>query len=694
MPEKIIIRDWPRLQQYLEGRLQQGGISTVSLDIFDTLLARIETPEQVQRGVCRLLAEKLGRGFSATQVWQVRQSCERALREQAAAAGMDYECRFSELVPCWLERLTGAADEERVSFVCDTESELEKLALYVKPGAGDFLNWLAQQPLRVLAVSDMYLDSSFLRDLLIDKELYPYFAAVYVSADSGLCKYSGRLFRHIAEQQGLGLDESWVHIGDNPLSDRRAACEAGIQGILLYEKAALREREQQQLNVRMAQYGGIWKGQHFFSMLEQRLQADNTPEFITRDGGGEQDFFYRYGRDVLGGAFSAFTLGLQERLQRKPVEKLFFVARDGFLFRQLYHQLDDRVPDEYIYLSRKVITAASTADGLTLEQAQVAFYNPKQQGLRSVCKVYGLPEAGLLSLAARHGFSEFAEPLSDWHDSRLLSFLADEEVQAYIRPIGKQHRDLLEAYLEQVGFLGTERVGLVDIGWNGTVQKFLKQAFGERADFPQVQGYYFAFVPKMYNDFGRDNVCEGIIHDSRRDNACERIPAEFEEIFEQGARAQEATTIAYRKTAEGIVPVFKSGQSPDRRAEIECNPLVAAMQAGVMDHWRHFRAVQRLSGYSGQDILPYIYGQLERAIVYPDRQETQMLTRLVHTEDFGDDHVLDLGRQPLAWRDWLQPLRLWRRLRDSAWRYALFSGGGSGVGNFVLRVAYLHAVKK
>lgn len=690
MPDKLIMRDWQRLQQFLEPATNERSVTAVSLDVFDTLLARIETPEQVQRAVCRLLADELGAGFTADQVWLARQKTERVLREQAAADGLDYECRFSELVPAWLKALAGSgedADGRLAEFVITTEMGLEKQALYVKNDVREFLEWLGQQPVRIMAISDMYLDGRLLDELLADKDLDQYFDHTFVSADSGLCKYSGRLFQNIAARLALNLDESWVHIGDNPVSDRRAACEAGIQGVWLYEKDALRIREQQQLSVDMAQRGSIWKGQHFFSVLQQRMQATETV-------GDDDNFYFRYGRDVLGGAFSAFTSGLHERLQKKPVEKLFFVARDGFLFQQLYHQLDNTVSDKYIYLSRKVITAASTANGLTQEQAQVAFYNPKQEGLRSVCKVYGLPEAGLSDLAVQHGFADFAEPIHDWHDPRLLSFLADEKVQSYIRPVGRKHRELLETYLEQVGFLGAENVALVDIGWNGTVQKFLKQAFGERADFPRVQGYYFAFVPKMYNDFGKQNFCEGIIHDSRRDNACERIPAEFEEIFEQGARAQGATTVAYQQVDGKVVPVFKSEQAADRRAEVACNPMVAAMQDGIMAHWQHFLIVQRLTGYSSQDLLPYVYGQLERAIVYPTQEETRMLTQLVHTEDFGDDHVLDLGRQAFGWKDMLQPVQLWQRLRLSAWRYALFAGIPTGIANFMLRMAYLHAVKK
>lgn len=683
--KKRILSDWPAIQAYLQPQVQNWQVHTVSLDIFDTLLGRIDTPEQVQRSVCRKVAQQLGHTFKAEAVWQARQASEQALRQQAVAQGWDYECRFSELVPAWVERLLAAPHPELVDFIIRTELELESLALYAKPAVVPFLQWLSRTNTQVLAISDMYLDSQYLQVLLEKLELAAYFDAIYVSADRLQCKYSGKLYQLIASERSLDTAR-WVHIGDNPKSDYQVACAQGIQGIWLYEKAELKRIDQQQLATKMAARASIWSGRYFFSVLQQRLQVLSTDA---------DDFYFRYGRDVLGAAFSTFMLGLQERLQRKPVEKIFFVARDGYLFQQMYQQLNVAKPeDEYIYLSRRVITAAATADGLTHEQAKIAFYNPKQQGLRSICKVYGLPEEGLQPLAKRHGFKDFAAPIQDWQDARLLAFLADAEVQACIRPVGAKHRQLLERYLEQMGFFSHQALALVDIGWNGTVQKFLKQAFGHRSDFPIVNGYYFAFVPKMYHDFGKQNYCEGIIHDSRRDNACERIPAEFEEVFEQGARALEATTIGYTETATGIEPVLKSSQAPDRLAEVACNRMVAAMQAGVMLHWQHFQAVQRLTDYKSSDLLPYVYGLLERAVVYPTREEAQYLTRLVHTEDFGHDHVLELGRKALSWQDLLHPQHVWQRVQGSAWRYALLDRIPTSAPNFAFRMAYLHSVRK
>lgn len=687
MPEKLILRDWRSIRTWLEPRLP--SIRYLSVDIFDTILGRyVGDPAEVQHAVCRAVSQRTG--IDAATVWQARQQAEQSLRAEAVQAGFDHECRYSELLPRWLEGMGKLEDPELITFTKQTELDLEAATLYVKPDARSFLDWVREQNIDIIALSDMYLDGDLLSDLLRRKGIVDYFSFLYVSADCKLGKYSGRLFQRMLQVKGVEASQV-VHIGDNPISDRRMACRSGIQGIWLYEKADLQRRERQVLSARMAQRGGIWQGRHLFECVQTRSQQ--------QDGLNPHPFFFRYGRDVLGPAFSVFMQGLQERLQQQaaagqPIEKLLFVARDGFLFERMYHAANGQVPSEYVYLSRRVITAASTADGLSHEQVLVAFYNPKQRGLESVCKVYGLPAETLQPLARQHGFTDFAAPIHDWQDVRLQNFLKDHLVQSIIRRTGQQHRNLLQRYLEQVGFFSQQRVALVDIGWNGTVQKFLKQAFGQRADFPALHGYYFAFVPKLYADIGDNNICEGIVHDSRRGNACERIPAEFEEIFEQGARSHEATTIGYCEQDGRIVPVLKADDAPDRQAELACNPLVVQMQAGILHHWGHFRAVQALTGYSSQQLLPYVHGLLERAVVYPSREETRELTRLVHTEDFGHDHVLELGKRALGWGDVLRPRQIRQKLELSAWRYALFDRIPGGFANFAFRVAYLHTVKK
>ena len=682
MPKALSMSSLSEFKNYLHDHIQT--IQCISFDIFDTLLARcIEPPEEIQRAVAHKLAEHLGENWTAEKLFALRQMIEKKLRQQSVEQGFDHECNFVELCHLWAEKIQQKPDAKLAKFIRKTEFELENAALYVKDDVIDLLHVLKELPIKLIAISDMYLDGKFINKLLYEKNLLDYFDAVYVSADSKLGKYTGRLYQHVQAEQQLRA-QNWIHIGDNPVSDRREACKLGIQGIWLYEKAEIKRRKCQALSSKMAKRGGLWKGRFFYEAIAQRFAKQQH----------NANFFYQYGLQVLGAAFSAFTQGLLERLAQKPVDKVFFLARDGYLFHQLFKNSPTTLDSDYIYMSRRVITAAAMAEGLTHEQAIVAFYNPKQQGLYSVFKVYDLPEDRLMGLARQHGFEDIKQPIQDWNDSRLQQFLADKTVQKIIREHGVKARALLEKYLEQIDFFDCQRVAFVDIGWNGTIQKFLKQAFGYRDDFPVLFGYYFAFVPKLYHDFGENNFCEGIIHDSRRDNACERIPAEVEEIFEQAARSAEGTTLAYRWKNNQVVPVLKADSAKDRQAEIQCNPWVADMQAGILEHYRHYQAVQKITGYQSAEVLSYVHGLLERAIVYPSKQETHHLTQLVHTEDFGHDDILDIGKKAIRIKDILQPIKLFRTIEITAWRYALFANIPTSIANFMFRVLFLHAVKK
>ncbi len=642
------MKSFAALQAWLQSRLE--SVRCVSFDVFDTLLARcIEPPDDLQRRVAALLAGEIG-NVSVEGALQARREVESDLRRAALSDGMDHECHFDPLVESWVTRLVGHPDAVLVDFVHETERELESLALSAKPGVTELLQWLRGQGVRVIAVSDMYLSHDHLTALLDTCGLGGLIDQIYVSSEFGLGKYSGRLHSKVLELEGFAPGEV-VHVGDNLVSDMHAPLRLGMRGIFLDEKAQRLRRRRQTLSAEMARLGGVWRGRRFFESVDYRMAQDATCQAAC------EDFFHHYGAHVLGPAFSTFLLGLVEKIEAVKPDKLFFLARDGYLFERMYARWRELEPcvknwpePVYVYASRRVVATASVAEGLSPEQAVVAFYNPKQQGLLSVLKTFGLPAEDFTDLAREHGFSDLNESLHDWRDTRLLAFLADERVQSRIRPIGEVARARLQRYFEQQGFFACERVALVDIGWNGTIQKFLNDSFGQRPDYPDVHGWYFAFVAAMHGDFGMGDRIEGLIQDARRGDPYERTPMDFEEIFEQGARSGEGTTLGYVEMDGQVMPLLKDDSAPDRQGEIACNPLIERFQDGVLDHLEHFHAAWRLTGYCASDIKPYVLALLERAVAYPTREEVREISRLVHTEDFGHDHTLDIGVAPVRYR--------------------------------------------
>lgn len=683
----VRISSFSALQAWLTER--RASLRCVSFDVFDTLLARcIEPPGDLQHRVAALLAERIGQVTTETAL-EHRRQVETELRRQSLSDGDDHECHFDPLVEGWVTRLVGHPDPDLIEFVHRTERALESLALVAKPGAATLLGWLHEQGLRIIAVSDMYLSHDHIAGLLDECGLGCYIDRIYVSSEFGLGKYSGRLHAKALELEGL-TPAQVVHVGDNLISDMRAPLKLGIRSLFLDEKAERLRRRSQTLSAEMTRAGGMWPGRRFFEVVDFRMRHD--PACMTAC----EDFFHHYGAHVLGPAFSVFLLGLLERMESVKPDKVFFLARDGYLFKKMYARWRELEPDRdnwpepvYVHASRRVVATASVAEGLSLEQAIVAFYNPKQQGLLSVLKTYGLPPEKFTDLAQEHGFADLSARVDDWRDPRVLAFLADERVQGRIRPIGQVARERLGRYFEQHGFFSAKRVALIDIGWNGTIQKFLKDCFGSRADYPDVHGWYFAFLATMHGDFGAGDRVEGIMLDARRADPYERAPWDFEEIFEQGARSGEGTTLGYLDQAGTVVPQLKDDTAPDRQDEIECNWLIEKFQDGVLDHLEHFHAAWKLTGYRCADIKPYAAALIERAVVYPTREEVGQIGRLVHTEDFGHDHTLDISASKIGYLDLLMPMRLYKTLRHEPWKFAVFAHMASAFPVWLFRAADL-----
>jgi hypothetical protein len=403
----------------------------------------------------------------------------------------------------------------------------------------------------------------------------------------------------------------------------------------------------------------------------------------------ENTFFDTYGRHFLGPLFNTFMTGMIELIKKEEVNKLYFVARDGFIFQQLYTlwRSEECPESDYLYASRKTIMAASISDGMTPEQARIALLNPKQQGLLSILKIFGLNPQDFKPFAKRHGFQEMDKPIEDPKDRRLHNLLNDSEVQALIKTHGSTCRDHLERYLEQLGFFSHSSVAFVDIGWNGTIQKYLKSAFGHRSDFPKMSGYYFAFVGQIHKTFGKDNQIHGLLYDARVDPMALKTAAEFEELFEQGARSLEATTLGYREENATIVPILKQDQAPDRQAELRCNESIEQIHRGILSSTQAYIDALRLTGLSFEQLRPYSFALLERCIIYPSKEEVKQITGLAHSEDFGHEDILNLNPPPIRPGGLLlYPRAVLHNLMIAPWKAAMFTDLPTPIWNFLFRV--------
>lgn len=207
-----------------------------------------------------------------------------------------------------------------------------------------------------------------------------------------------------------------------------------------------------------------------------------------------------------------FISKLYDQCISDGVHELFFLAREGEFLKQLYDKYAEQrngtyqVKTSYLYVSRKAVMLS----------ALNALEDEPFSGLR----VYGRMSC-LKFLKSLHFEDAEAESLlCDLKlngENEIEGFFESAEFQRL--KASNQFRVLYEEkrkganqrtrrYLSSVGFLRDEKIGLVDVGWNGTIQHYL----GKHRDGKKTVGYYIGI---HNNTIFADGEKHGLLFDRK-----------------------------------------------------------------------------------------------------------------------------------------------------------------------------------
>jgi FMN phosphatase YigB (HAD superfamily) len=684
MTRMVWTADFRSLPRVLERA--SSGVRVIGFDVFDTLLRRRVEPETIKDLVAQELADRLARSGLETD-WrtlrQRRRELEHELGCASEAAGLDHEFRLRDLAERWL---AAAADdtfsialtpEELVAY----ELRLERAAVFPTPGIRTLLEDLAAAGRRLVFATDIYLELDDVWELLRSQGLAHCFQAGYSSSTEMLTKRSGRLFERILEREKLTAHEL-LFVGDNPYSDRDAPRRLGIRTLLV------RDAEEQRRRVRLRLAEQLAARDRFFAgNLAREIVETGATRLAAR-----QDTHYHLGR-LLAPAFVTFTLHVIEYARKQGLQRLLFLSREGLTFLRMYRRLvrvlglsGQAPPAAYLGVSRAA-TFLPSMQRLDWAEIERMWRQYDRQSLRRLLRNLCLPEEEFLPRAARCGWDRPDEPVEDPHaHTGLRAFLADGQVQGRFLAHRDAARALLLDYLRAKGFFTCRRIGLVDIGWKGSIQDNLVRAAREAAGCPSVHGIYFGLVRSAGDS--QNNHKHGFFADSARGDWIEQAIFKNGSVFEMFASARHGAVVGYRRTggaAGRARPVVRIDDHERRNIATHFAPVLR----GVEDYFRQFLDVAPLIRAAADDLRPYVLDQLRRYILYPTLAEARAFLKYSHVESFGVFGVstyefkgswrsLLLGGSPLG-----IPRRLLAALQRQFWAEAVLRRSRLPLVNFL-----------
>ena len=460
------------------------GLRYLSLDCFDTLVWRnVQAPRDVFADL------RVAGGGVGPRMWAEKRA-RKAAKFNRQWAEVSIEEIYRSMMP--------TASDAEIGEAVQRELEAEARHCYGFQPVLDLMRDAKARGLGIIVVSDTYLSESQLRTLIgraAGEEALKLVDRIFCSSEHGMSKGEG-LFKPVLKALNVSPD-AILHVGDNINADQVAPSLLGIRTAHFKQFDAACDRRLRLEAAAAAVLDPTTRStapafQPHRPLLSLRTNADPT---------------WALGYDVMGPLMHAFAGWVKDEADAlagrlgKPVHTLF-VLRDGHLPKQVFDALYPDVPTGTIEVSRFTACRSSFTDEAAIRDYLAS--TEEHERIDVLARQLLLTEAegmklarGKQGAAAQKAFSEGA---------------CSSPMVAKIVSRSAEFAQRLIAHLKLAGVAQGDAVMLVDLGYNGTVQKLIEPILTDRMGLT-VAGRYLLLREEDQSGFDRRGLLDARHYD-------------------------------------------------------------------------------------------------------------------------------------------------------------------------------------
>lgn len=440
-----------------------------TVDVWDTLLRRDCHPECVKLATAaHVFYSSYGKlkplypGY--WEVYQVRVTTEANLARLAREENKDEEYEIVQVFKAWLEKILDQPVDDTLALrYAEYELSVEMRRTFQDPDIEVFLRQYAAD--KTIFLSDFYMNADMLKRLIEHNGLGHLVEGGISSCDIGLNKRSGALFKHVHETYGVEAHEH-VHVGDHPWSDVQSPAQLGVTSVAFEPNPShLARREREAL---FASRDALY--QHL-----RCLSIKAAVPVVAKLRSSEANAF-GFGIEAAP-LFIGFALWVAEQAVTHRLDRLFFLTREGEFFQRVFHEVfpdhqlcGHRLPVNGELEVSRLSTFIASMDEVSTEEFNRIWRLNRSQKISGLFSTLSLDHSDFSDILSELGLnlSDVVERPEENEALKALirSPLFIEAAKANIT----QQRELLNEYLDDKGVSSGDTVGLVDIGWRGTIQ--------------------------------------------------------------------------------------------------------------------------------------------------------------------------------------------------------------------------------
>lgn len=451
--------------------------------------------------------------------------------------------------------------------IIQTELEVEKEMLKPYPHIADLIQKYKADGYIISFISDMYLPSSYLKNILKSFGLFEKDDYIFISNEHNARKSDGTLYKLVKEEL---KPTQWIHYGDNAYSDVKMAKKNGIHAHWVKTGFSITEARLSKDTARFACgfETSILAGITRFS----RLQSNNP-----------YDIFASH---FVAPTYIPYIIYLKNQLLSRKCKRAYFLSRDSYIFMKMFemYHLSDIEP-HYFFVSRKslLLPFYNIAKNDAFLKAFPDF-TLIGNNVNDILHSLRISDDDLVKHNIKFTFSE----IKNKDDEKLmLKTLFDSELTPILDSKAKKEYDLFVDYLNQERVTEDDTSVMIDVGWVGTTRLMINQIL-KSIGKPSVHFIYYSVnnnvLPYKYGAYSYF-----------REGSADMF-AFFELYFSE---CPYKSTIGYTNNGGNIIPLF-TGNGEYKETEILLSNkrvLTATMQNmaalcfktnDALSYWAHY----------------------------------------------------------------------------------------------------------
>ena len=619
----------------------------VSFDVFDTLLVR---PLEHASDLFIFMEEKVRKltNNKITDFKSVRLKARSLVEDGQCGEEVSLQERYDAI------SLNFNINKEITDEIMNFELELEKNISLKREYTNKLLAYAKNKNKKVIIVSDTFFSKEFVKELL-DKNSITQYDDLIVSSDVGLLKHTGSVYPYLLRKFNISAKKI-LHIGDNAIADIAKAKEYNIQTIHI-------PRTIDEFNNKTGLAKTYKSKDYLSSSIIKGIIGNKVMDnpfnfsFPSHSNGNLEQF----GFSILGPMFYGFSQWVLEEAKKLDIKTIYFLARDGEIVKKCYDIItknDTSSPvSKYLYASRRAYSIPSI---FTYEDiVDIASLNFSPTPLSKILKNRFGISINLFSkkLLKDSGFKSKNEIILSSQDlDRFLLLL--EKHKDLILEHAKQERLVLQEYLMNEGLNANDKILVVDIGHNGTMQKRVSKILSN----DHITGLYFVTQRGIDNNLVSENLCAKGYVANKINGGDTRYPYnKYLLMFEAVFLNTDTSFVSFFKEKDGTIS--NNFLPPDDKCEAARIEFIKGIQVGILDfqielmkHKNLFLGIGSIYIDGRSSINPYL-----ALLKHPYQLDVEMFNKVTFENKYsGRDHKhlvfydkynYQLSRRHTIWKD-------------------------------------------